>query len=97
MPSYVVLMNWTNEGAHNFKDTVDLTDDLEAKVGSFGGTLKETLWTLGAYDGLTVFEAPDDETATAIALAVGEDGGVRTTTLRAFERSEMEQIVEKAR
>ena len=97
MPAYVVLMNWTNEGAHNFRDTVDLTSDLESRIKSFGGTLKDTFWTLGAYDGLVLFDAPDDETASAVALATGEGGGVRTTTLRAFERSEMEQIVEKAR
>jgi len=42
-----------------------------------------------------VAEAPDDETITAVALELGSLGNVRTTTLRAFGRSEIEAIIKK--
>jgi uncharacterized protein with GYD domain len=49
-------------------------------------------WTLGAFDGLLIFEAPDDETATALILHLGSLDNVHTTTLRAFVASEMETV-----
>ena len=50
-----------------------------------GGTTKGIYWTLGRYDGLIVFEAPDEASATAIMLSGGTLGSVRTETLRAFD------------
>ncbi|MET7671852.1 GYD domain-containing protein, partial [Micromonospora luteifusca] len=55
-----------------------------------------SLWTVGPYDLVAVVEAPDDETATAALLQLGGAGNVRTTTLRAFGREEMDRIVAKA-
>jgi len=60
-----------------------------------GGKLKQIYWTLGAHDIVTIIEAPDDETATAIALASSSQGNVRTTTLRAFDREEVNAIIGK--
>jgi uncharacterized protein with GYD domain len=60
-----------------------------------GGRFKETYWTLGPYDVVAVIEAPDDETATAFALASGAQGNIRTTTMRAFDREEFQQIIDK--
>ena len=42
-------------------------------------------WTSGRYDTVAFTEAPDDETATAVALTPGSQGRVRTETLRAFD------------
>ena len=50
-------------------------------------------WTLGVYDGLLSFEAPDDETATALMLHIGSLGNVQTTTARAFNASEMDKVL----
>jgi uncharacterized protein with GYD domain len=57
--------------------------------------MKETYWTLGAYDVVAVFEAPDDETMTAFALSISKLGNVRTQTLRAFTSSDMVGILGK--
>ena len=50
-------------------------------------------WMMGAFDGLLVFEAPDDETATALMLQIGAQGNVHTQTARAFTAAEMEKIL----
>jgi uncharacterized protein with GYD domain len=42
-----------------------------------------------------VSELPDDETASALAIALGMQGNVRTETLRAYGREEMQRIIEK--
>jgi uncharacterized protein with GYD domain len=70
----------------------DATAELAERLG---GKLVELYWTSGPYDIVAIFEAPDDETATAMQLTVGMRGSVRTTTLRAFDRDEMEKIIAK--
>jgi uncharacterized protein with GYD domain len=96
MPTYVSLINWTEKGVAEFKDTVDRAEAGKALAGKFGGALKEIYWTIGPYDIVTISEAPDDETATAFALALASQGNVRTTTLRAFSRDEMRGVIAKA-
>ena len=51
-------------------------------------------WTIGNHDGVLIVEAPNDEVAAAILLALGASGNVRTTTLRAFEWAEAQGLIE---
>ena len=96
MATYVSLITWTEKGAAGFRDTVDRAEAGKALAGTFGGALKEIYWTLGSYDIVVVSEAPDDESATAFALALASQGNVRTTTMRAFSADEMRAIIAKA-
>lgn len=96
MPTYVSLVNLTDQGVRNFSDSPKRAQAFKDLIGKLGGSVKDIYWTLGMYDVVTVFEAPDDETATAAALKVSSLGNVRTTTLRAFSESEIESIIETA-
>jgi uncharacterized protein with GYD domain len=96
MPTYVSLINWTEKGVAEFKDTVDRAEAGKTLAGKFGGTLKEIYWTTGPYDLVAISEAPDDESATAFALTLASQGNVRTTTLRAFSAEEMRGVIAKA-
>jgi len=96
MPTYVSLINWTDQGVKNFKETVDRAAKADEAMGRFGATFKDIYWTVGPYDIVSVVEAPDEESATAALLAVASQGNIRTTTLRAFTREEMSRVVEKA-
>jgi len=69
--------------------------DWTAKVQSTGVNIKDMYWTLGQYDQVCVFEAPDDETAASVLLAADLLGNIRTQTMRAFTTSEMEKILAK--
>jgi uncharacterized protein with GYD domain len=93
MPTYVVLMNWTEQGIKNFKDSTKRASAAEEAMRERGITIKDIYWTVGAYDIVSVFEAPDDETFAAALLTLGAAGNVRTTTMRAFSRAEFEQVV----
>jgi len=95
MPTYISLISWTEKGVAEFKNTVDRAEAGQALAGAFGGALKEVYWTLGPYDVVAVSEAPDDESATAFALALASQGNVRTTTMRAFDAGEMRGIIAK--
>jgi uncharacterized protein with GYD domain len=95
MPTYVVLLNWTDQGIRNVKDSPERAQAAAALAEQMGARFKETYWTLGQYDVVAVIEAPDDETATAFALASSGQGNIRTTTLRAFDQEEFQQILDK--
>ena len=96
MLTFIALINFTEQGIKKFKETakradafVKLADQVDAKV-------QDIYWTVGAYDGVVVFEAPDEGAAAALLLALGAQGNVHTQTLRAFTRQEIEAIVSKA-
>lgn len=95
MASYVILVNWTEEGVRNFRDTLDRADGVAQLMQQLGGQMTSLYWTLGPYDLVAICEAPDDETATAAALAISSQGYVRTATMRAFTREEMSGILAK--
>ena len=50
-------------------------------------------WTLGAFDGMILVEAPDEATATAVLLQLGSLGSMRTQTVRAFDAAPMQKIL----
>lgn len=95
MPQYVVLINWTDQGVANFKDTLDRAEDAGKLAQQLGGELTEVLWCLGPYDIVAKAEMPDDETATAFSAATSARGTIRTSTMRAFSRDEMKGILDK--
>ena len=95
MATYILLATYTEQGIKGIKDTVKRTDAVRDMAKKAGLTMKESYWTLGQYDVVAVFEAPDDETMTAFALSVAKLGNVKTHTLRAFSSNEMTAILGK--
>ena len=93
MPTYISLVQFTAKGIRAAKETTQRITDWSAKVQSMGVTIKQMYWTLGQYDQVCIFEAPDDETAASVLLSADILGNIRTQTLRAFTRAEMEKIL----
>jgi uncharacterized protein with GYD domain len=96
MTTYVSLINWTEQGIRNFRDTTHRAEDFTKLVEGSGGTVRELLWTIGEYDIVAIADFPDDETAVAALLQVGSAGSVRSNTLRAFNADEMRGIIRRA-
>ncbi|SRR6266508_672403 len=95
MPTYVSLVNWTEQGVKNFRDTVRRAEDVRGLIEKNGGQLRQLLWTLGEYDLVSVADFPDDETATAVLLEIGAGGNVRTKTMKAFDAEQMIAIIQR--
>ena len=95
MPNYIVLGSFTEQGIRNINDSPKRTEAVAAMAKKVGATLKETYWTLGQYDFVALFEAPDDVAMTALGLSIGKLGNVRTQTLRAFTAADMKNILAK--
>ena len=94
MAAYISLVNFTEQGIRDVKDTVQRARAAKQAWQAAGGRWIGVWWTLGPYDLVLVFEAPDDETASRLLLTVAMQGNVRTMTLRAFGEDEMERIVQ---
>jgi uncharacterized protein with GYD domain len=95
MPTYAVLVNWTDQGIRNVKQTIGRTDHGGEIAEKHGLKLKQAYWTVGAYDMVCIFEAPDEEAISAHFLEIGSLGNVRTTTLRAYSEEEMSGILQR--
>jgi uncharacterized protein with GYD domain len=95
MPTYVSLVKWSEQGIQNVKSTVSRTEQVRGRVEKAGGKLLGVWWTQGAYDLVGVFEMPDDESFSALALTVAMSGNVRTESMRAYNAEEMQRIIQK--
>ncbi|MGH6639321.1 MAG: GYD domain-containing protein [Polaromonas sp.] len=95
MGTYIALSCFTDQGIRSVKDTTKRADAVKEAAKKFGANMSQIYWTLGQYDVVAIIEAPNDESATAFALAIGAAGNVRTQTLRAFSKDEMNAILLK--
>src|SRR5436853_7524908 len=95
MATYILLASYTEQGIKGIKDTVKRTEAVKELAKKAGCTMKESFWTLGQFDVVAVFEAPNDETMTAFSLSVAKMGNVKTQTLRAFSGPEMNTVLSK--
>jgi uncharacterized protein with GYD domain len=93
MATFIATVKFTPQGVTNIQDTGKRAATLKASAKKMGVKITDIFWTMGAFDGLLVFEAPDEETATALMLHIGSLGNVQTRTARAFTAAEMEKIL----
>ena len=96
MPSYVLLINWTEQGVKSFRDSVDRYEAARDAFEASGVRFKDIYWTLGAHDIVSVIDADDDESVAAAGLALAAAGNLRITTMRAFSAAEMRGVIAKA-
>ena len=95
MPTYVTLMNWTDQGVRTVRDTVHRREQADELAQKHGAKIEQVYWTVGPYDIVAIVEAPDDESATSMLLELGSAGNLRTTTLRAYDSEEMTGIIQR--
>jgi len=95
MPTYITLAKFTGQGAETIQDTTKRAKMFMELAKRRKVSYKGIYWTMGRFDVISVFEAPDDETATALVLDLGSKGNVSTQTMRAFSTKEMDKILAK--
>ena len=95
MATFIVLASFTDQGIRAVKETSKRAEAFKEMAKKMGVTIKDMYWTLGQYDIVTVCEAPDDETLTALSLSVAARGFVRTQSLRAFSQAELGGVLGK--
>jgi uncharacterized protein with GYD domain len=95
MPHYISLMRWTSQGVAGLPAWRERVEEGERTIVEAGGSLIGVYVTLGRYDVVEIFEAPDDEVAIEILMKLQRHGAEQTETLRAFTREEAEGIVKR--
>jgi uncharacterized protein with GYD domain len=95
MATYVVLIDWTQQGVGTFADSVDRYEAARGQFEGMGVTFKDIYWTMGGHDIVGIIDAPDDETLSAALLRLSAQGNLRTTSLRAFSADEMRSVIAK--
>jgi len=93
MATYISLLRFTQQGIENIKESPARLDKGKQAFRAMGGEVKEFYLVMGRYDAVVVSEAPDDETAAKLALAIGSAGAIRTETFRAFPEEEYRKII----
>jgi len=95
MATFVSLVNFTEQGVRDFQASPERAAKFKSMAEVTGVKLKEVYWTMGAYDVVMILEAPDDQVVAAALLGLASLGNVRTQTLRAFNSSEIREIISK--
>lgn len=95
MSTYIVLSSFTEQGIRSVRDTTKRADAVREQARKFGASIKEIYWTMGSHDVVVIADAPDDASMTALMMTIGALGNVRTETLRAFSREEMNGVLAK--
>jgi uncharacterized protein with GYD domain len=95
MATFITTIKFTEQGIKAIKDTTKRAAAVKAAAKKMGVKVSATYWTMGAFDGLLILEAPDAETATALLLQAGSMGNVQTTTVQVFNAEEMDKVLAK--
>ena len=92
MPHYVTLLNWTEQGIRNVKESIKRADVARSMAEKLGGKL-QVWYTMGDYDLVGLVEMPTDEAYNRFALWIGSQGNVRTKSLKAWTQDEAAKLI----
>jgi uncharacterized protein with GYD domain len=93
MATYFILINWTDQGIKNVKDSPKRVDAARKTAKDIGGDLKAFYMLQGSYDAVLIMERPTDDALAKFLLKIGSLGNVRTSTMRAYTETEYRKII----
>jgi uncharacterized protein with GYD domain len=93
MARYIELLNWTDQGVKNVKDSPKRLDAARQLAKKMGCEVRDFYMTTGACDMVVIIDAPDDEAVAKFNLTLAMGGNVRTTTLKAFPEDAYRKII----
>ena len=77
MPNYAILVNWTDQGIKNVKESVRRSEAFETAIEKAGGKSIGLYYTLGKHDIVAVVQAPNDEAITSVLYSAGSLSNVQ--------------------
>lgn len=93
MATYIVLVNWTEQGMKAIGESPSRLDAAKKMLAEMGGRFDQFYMTMGDCDMVAICEAPDDETVARFALRLAGKGAVRTRTMKAFNERTYREII----
>jgi uncharacterized protein with GYD domain len=95
MATYIALVNFTDQGVRQIRQTTERAKALINAAANLGVQIKDIYWTMGAFDAVVTAEADDDQAVMAFTASISSLGNIRTQTLRAFSAAEMSKILDR--
>ena len=93
MTTYILMLNWTEQGVKNLRDSPKRLDAAKKALEAMGGSFRDFYLTMGEHDMVAICEAPDDAVLARFALTLGMAGNVRSKTLKAFPESAYRELI----
>ena len=93
MSTYMTFIRYTQQGIESIKDSPVRLDTAKQLYKSLGAEIKSYYLAMGRYDVIVISEAPDDETATKLAMTIASAGALRTETFRIFTEDEYRKLI----
>ncbi len=93
MPTFIITMDWTEQGIRAVKDWPKRTAAARETAKKLGIEIKQTFLTMGDSDLLAIIEAPDDGHVAKFCMMIGAAGNVRTRTARAWPEAEAAKLI----
>jgi len=94
MPTFISFLNWTDQGIRNVKDAPNRAEAARAAIKNLGGEIKDIYLTTGQHDLLAIVDLPDADAMAKFALTLGQQGNVRSTTVRGFTEEEFLNLLD---
>lgn len=93
MSTYVLLAKWTDQGIRTVGEAPRRIDAAKKLLSDMGGQFTSLHMTMGEYDLIAIYDAPDDAIALRFTLMLGNQGSVRTSSLKAFPENAFREII----
>ena len=93
MSTYIMLANWTDQGSRGIKNSPGRLEAAKQALEEVGGKFKAFYMTMGEFDMVAIYEAPDDAVAARFTLQIGQQGNIRAQTMKAFAEPAYREIV----
>jgi uncharacterized protein with GYD domain len=93
MPTFIILMSWTEQGIHNVKDAPKRAGVAKEIAKKLGVEIKQTYLTNGEFDFVSIVEAANGDNIAKFCMQIGALGNVRTRTVRAWSQDEYMKLI----
>jgi uncharacterized protein with GYD domain len=93
MTTYIMLINWTEQGAKHLRDSPKRLDAAKKALEAMGGAFRDFYLTMGESDMVAICEAPDDAVMARFTLTLAKEGNIRTRTLKAFPETAYRELI----
>ena len=93
MSTYLILFKYTQKGTAAIKESPKRVEQAMELARKLGGNVKSFYLLMGQFDTIFLLEAPNDETATKISMAISALGNVSTQTMRGFTLDEFKKMI----
>jgi uncharacterized protein with GYD domain len=93
MPTFILTLNWTDQGIRAVKDAPKRSAAARELAKKVGVDIKQVYLTSGESDLLLIVDTPNGDNVAKLALALGSLGNVRSRTARAWPEAEFAKMI----